>query len=145
VLIDAHPILALQPVWDHPPGIYRSIPEARAVVADLPIPWDRDPFWHDPVFMYFSTFHWHPLVNGASGFAPAWYDQLGQISRDYPSNETLDVYRRLGVEYIVLHEGYYGARTFQRVIRDSANQPRLQLVAVDTWDEGECRLYRLLR
>lgn len=145
VLIDAHPVLALQPLWDHPPGIYRSIPEPRAVVADLPIPWDRDPFWHDPVFMYFSTFHWHPLVNGSSGFAPAWYNQLGQISRDYPSNETLDVYRRLGVQYIVLHEGYYGARTFQRVVGDSATQPRLQFVAVDTWDEGECRLYRLLR
>jgi hypothetical protein len=145
VLIDAHPVLALQPLWDHPPGIYRSIPEPRAVVADLPIPWDRDPFWHDPVFMYFSTFHWHPLVNGSSGFAPAWYDQLGQISRDYPSNETLDLYRRLGVQYIVLHEGYYGAHMFQRVTGDSAKQPRLQLVAADTWEEGECRLYRLLR
>ncbi len=145
VLIDAHPDLALQPLWDHPPGIYRSIPDAGAVVADLPIPWDRDPFWHDPVFMYFSTFHWHPLVNGSSGFAPAWYDQLGQISRDYPSDETLDVYRRLGVQYVVLHEGYYGERTFQRVVGDSTKQPRLQFVAADTWDEGECRLYRLLR
>ena len=67
---DAHPVLALQPLWNHPPGIYRMIPEPAAVVADLPIPWDRDPFWHDPVFMYFSTFHWHPLVNGSSGFAP---------------------------------------------------------------------------
>jgi hypothetical protein len=145
ILIDAHPVLALQPLWNHPPGIYRMIPEPAAVVADLPIPWDRDPFWHDPVFMYFSTFHWHPLVNGSSGFAPAWYDQLGQISRDYPSDETLDVYRRLGVQYVVLHEGYYGARTFQRVVGDSARQLRLQFVAADTWDEGECRLYRLLR
>ncbi len=145
VLVDAHPVLALQPLWDHPPGIYGMIPESRAVVADLPIPWDRDPFWHDPVFMYFSTFHWHPLVNGSSGFAPVWYDQLGQISRDYPSDETLDVYRRLGVQYVVLHQGYYGERTFLRVVADSTRQPRLEFVAADTWDEGECRLYRLLR
>ncbi len=145
ILFEVRPVLALQPLWDHPPGIYRLIPEPHAVVADLPIPWDRDPFWHDPVFMYFSTFHWHPLVNGSSGFTPAWYDQLGQISRDYPSDETLDVYRRLGVQYVVLHEGYYGERTFQRVVRDSATQPRLQFVGTDTWDEGECRLYRLLR
>jgi hypothetical protein len=95
--------------------------------------------------MYFSTFHWHPIVNGSSGFRPAWYDQLGAISRDFPSDQTLDAYRRLGTEYFVLHEGYYHTTTFRRVVSDIEAQRRLQFVATVTWDEGECRLYRLLR
>jgi hypothetical protein len=93
--------------------------------------------------MYFSTFHWHPIINGSSGFAPPWYDQLGALSRDFPADSALDAYRRLGAEYFVLHEGYYH-ETFTRVVSASDAQPRLQFVATATWDEGECRLYRLL-
>jgi hypothetical protein len=145
LLIDVHPALELQPLWDHPPGIYQLIPDRRAVLADLPLPWDGDPFWHDPVYMYFSTFHWHPIVNGSSGFMPAWYDQLGALSRDFPSDGTLDAYRRLGTDYFVLHEGYYGTQKFGRVVSDIEAQPRLQFVETATWEEGECRLYRLLR
>ena len=144
LLIEVRPDLELQPLWDHPPGIYQLIPDRRAVVADLPLPWGNDPFWHDPVYMYFSTFHWHPLINGSSGFAPPWYEPLGALSRDFPSNETLDAYRRLGTEYFVLHEGYYG-RTFARVVSASEAQPRLQFVGSSNWEEGECRVYRLLR
>jgi hypothetical protein len=144
LLVEVHPVFELQPVWKHGPGIYRLIPDQHAALADLPLPWDRDPFWHDPVYMYFSTFHWHPIVNGSSGFIPPWYDRLGALSRDFPSDETLDAYARLGTEYFVLHEGYYGTNTFKRVVADSQKQPRLQFVATDTWEEGECRLYRLL-
>jgi hypothetical protein len=145
LLIDVHPLLELRPLWDHAPGIYQLIPDRRAVLADLPLPWDGDPFWHDPVYMYFSTFHWHPIVNGSSGFTAPWYDQLGGLSRDFPADQTLDAYRRLGTEYFVLHEGYYGTRTFKRVVADIETQPRLQFVETATWEEGECRLYRLLR
>jgi hypothetical protein len=145
LLIDVHPLLELRPLWDHAPGIYQLIPDRRAVLADLPLPWDGDPFWHDPVYMYFSTFHWHPIVNGSSGFTAPWYDQLGGLSRDFPADQTLDAYRRLGTEYFVLHEGYYGTRTFKRVVADIEAQPRLQFVETATWEEGECRLYRLLR
>ena len=144
LLVDVHPVLNLQPVWDHAPGIYRRIPDPHAVIADLPLPASQDPFWHDPVYMYFSTFHWHPLVNGSSGFVPRWYDALGIVSRRFPSDEALDAYQRLGTEYFVLHEGYYG-RTFGDVVAAAEAQPRLQFVATETWEEGESRLYRLLR
>ena len=83
-------------------------------------------------------------MNGSSGFAPPWYDALGMISRRFPSDEALDAYRRLGTEYFVLHEGYY-RQTFNAVVSAAAAQPRLQFVATNTWEEGECRLYRLLR
>ena len=43
LLVDVHPALDLQPVWDHAPGIYRHIPDPHAVVADLPLPTSQDP------------------------------------------------------------------------------------------------------
>ncbi len=144
VLVDLHPTLGLQPVWNHAPGIYGSVPDRQAVVADLPLPGESDLFWHDPVYMYFSTFHWHPLINGSSGFVPAWYSPLGAISREFPSDQTLDAFLALGTEYFVLHEGYYHD-TFKRVVADAEAQPRLRFVATSSWEEGECRLYRLLR
>jgi hypothetical protein len=144
LLVDVHPTLGLQPVWNHAPGIYSHVPDRRAVLADLPLPGDSDLFWHDPVYMYFSTFHWHPLINGASGFAPVWYAPLGAISREFPSDQTLDAFRALGTEYFVLHEGYYHD-TFKRVVADADAQPRLQFVATSSWEEGECRLYRLVK
>jgi hypothetical protein len=145
VLADVRPTIELQPLWDHPPAIYESVPDRRAVLADLPLPWGQDVFWHDPVYVYFSTFHWHPIINGSGGFVPAWYEPLGAIARDFPSDPTLDAFRKLGTEYFVLHEGYYGTPRFRRVVADAGRQPRLELVAASSWEEGECRLYRLRR
>src|SRR5262249_36981596 len=145
LIVDVHPIVALQPVWTHGPAIYRRVPDPHAVIANLPLPWGQDPFWHDPVYVYFSTFHWHPIVNGSSGFSPPWYDELGSVSRFFPSDAALDAHRRLGTEYFVLHEGYYGAAAYRRVASEADAQPRLRFVAAEVWEEGECRLYRLLR
>ena len=68
----------------------------------------------------------------------------GISEREFPSDTTLDAYQRLGTDYFVLHEGYYGPDTFKRVVSDVSTQPRLAFVATVTWDEGECRLYRLV-
>jgi hypothetical protein len=143
--VDVHPAIELQPLWNHAPGIYNYVPDPRAVLADLPLPWGQDAFWHDPVYMYFSTFHWHPIINGSSGFVPTWYEPLGAIARDFPSDATLDAFRKLGTEYFVLHEGYYGTAKFRRVVADAGLQDRLEFVATSSWEEGECRLYRLRR
>jgi hypothetical protein len=145
LLVDVHPTLDLQPLWNHAPAIYNDIPDRRAVLADLPLPSGQDVFWHDPVYVYFSTFHWHPIINGSGGFNPAWYEPLGALARDFPSDPTLDAFRQLGTEYFVLHEGYYGTPRFNRVVADAGRQPRLEFVATSTWEEGECRLYRLRR
>ena len=108
----------------------------------MPLPGPGDAFWHDSVFMYFSTFHWHPLVNGMSGFAPPHYGDLGRTARGFPSDETLDAFARLGTQYFVLHEGYY-REDWARVVAAADAQPRLQFVAVARWEEGEARAYRL--
>jgi len=137
-LVDVRPSLELRPLWTHAPDIYASVPD-RAVVADLPMFGSSD-----PVYVYLSTFHWHPLVNGASGFEPGWYASLVATSRQFPADETLDAFNRLGTKYFVIHESYY-RNAFPRVVAAADAQPRLQFVATSTWEEGECRLYRLVK
>jgi hypothetical protein len=138
VLVDVRPSLELRPLWTHGPGVYASLPD-RAVVADLPMSGTAD-----PVYVYLSTFHWHPLINGASGFEPAWYTPLVSASREFPADEALDAFSKLGTQYFVLHESYY-RNFFPRVVAAAEAQPRLQFVATSMWEEGESRLYKLVR
>jgi hypothetical protein len=138
VLVDVRPSLELRPLWTHAPPVYASVPEG-AVLANLPMPGNAD-----PVYIYLSTFHWPKVVNGASGFEPAWYAPLASISREFPADEALDAFSKLGTQYFVIHESYYRG-FFPRVVAAAAAQPRLQFVAASTWEEGESRLYRLIR
>jgi hypothetical protein len=143
LLIEVFPRLDLKPIWTHVPGVYARIP-GGAVLADMPFATARDPYWHDPIYVYFSTFHWHPITNGYSGFTPPWYAPLGVIAREFPSDQTLDAFRERGTEYFVLHEGFYH-EDFARIVADADAQPRLQFVTKASWEEGECRVYRLVR
>jgi hypothetical protein len=138
MLVDVHPTLELRPVWLHGPGIYQQIP-GEAVVADLPLLADGD-----SVFTYLSTFHWHPLVNGSSGFQPSWYPALAAALSTFPDDRALDALARVGTEYVVLHEAYYRDE-FDRISARADAQPRLAFVATSSWDEGACRLYRLIK
>jgi hypothetical protein len=136
VMLDARPSIELQPLWTHAPDIYARVP-GRAVLVDLPMLPNAD-----YVYEYLSTFHWRPIINGTSGFEPAWYTPLASISRAFPADDTLDAFAKLGAQYFVIHEAYY-RNTYARVVAAANAQPRLQFVAASTWEEGESRLYRL--
>lgn len=136
VMLDARPSLELQPLWTHAPDLYARVP-GRAALADLPMLPNAD-----PVYEYLSTFHWRPIVNGTSGFEPAWYTPLSSISRAFPADDTLDAFAKLGTQYFVIHEAYY-RNSYPRVVAAADAQSRLEFVAASTWEEGESRLYRL--
>ena len=57
--------------------------------------------------MYWSTQHWHRLVNGYSGFAPPDYAETLKRMRTFPDNASIALLRRLGVRFIVVHEAFY--------------------------------------
>ena len=56
-----------------PPAVYRylaSLPPST-VVAELPF----TDLWYNTRYLYFSTFHWHPIVNGFTSFFPPAYTE----------------------------------------------------------------------
>ena len=102
-------------------------------------------FGHDFLFMYFSTFHWNRLLNGASGFFPADYLEFRKDMDEFPSDRAVSALRTRGVEFVVIHGGFYGPSAYARVIADLDGQSSLRLVTADQWEGSEVRLYRLER
>lgn len=102
--LDAMPRLDLQPVPTRPPDLYRALdPREQVVLAEFPFAATRDQFWIDPTYMYYSTFGWHRLVNGASGMRPRWYDELETIMQSFPSDESVLRLRRQGATHVMVH------------------------------------------
>lgn len=94
-------------------------------------------------YVLLSTTHWKPLVNGYGAFWPADLQELaGQVGR-FPSAEALEVLRRWGVRYVVVHpllyERYGLAAAADVIARTDALHPGLSLIAADQ----HVRLYRV--
>jgi hypothetical protein len=98
--------LALIRYPNEPPPLYAWLAaQPRGVVAELPLP-EALP-GTDPRIAYLSTFHWQPIINGYSGFAPQSYlDQIYAL-RNFPDEEAMISLRRVGVRYVVVHLAAY--------------------------------------
>ena len=86
VAIDLHPALELVRVWPEPPPIYSGLAGDRDGWC-----WRRSrsstkvPGITDNIqYMYFSLWHWRPMINGYSGFTTPAYQQLLEDMADFP-------------------------------------------------------------
>jgi len=139
VLIEAWPTLALRPVWPEPPEMYnlmKNIP--GAVLAEMP--YDETA---NTQYMYFSTWHWTPMVNGYSGFVPKSYIQLRRDILLFPAAEAVDVLRRHGATHVTVNcgLGYAGCDELMDAMRRAR---RLRLSADTIWQGHSVQLYELL-
>ena len=96
-------------------------------VLDLPIYYAR---FSRATLMYRSTYHWHPLVEGYSGFLPPdYWARLSPLTRDLArpngttsravgliDETTIGLVRDLGVRYIVFHRSDYKAEDWPLVL-----------------------------
>jgi len=62
------------------------------------------------VYMFWSTRHWRPLVNGYSGYTPRDYDDTVKLMDTFPDEASIARLRALNVGHILVHEYYYAAR-----------------------------------
>ncbi|MBI4099826.1 hypothetical protein HY440_02360 [Candidatus Microgenomates bacterium] len=52
---------------------------------------------------YYSTIHWHPMVNGYSGYSPTeWENRVKWLQKNFPSSETIDYLENLGVKLVLV-------------------------------------------
>jgi hypothetical protein len=89
------------------PDVYRFLRTLdRSVVIEFPIvDWDLA-----PLYMYWSTQHWHQLVNGYSGFLPPDYAETMAHMAGFPDERSVKRLKKLNVRYIVVHEMLYKPR-----------------------------------
>lgn len=92
---------------DQAPPVYREVaalPEG-SVLVELPF----GAFTYEFRYMFYSTQHWKPLLNGYSGYFPLSYDQrravLARVSRD-PSR-AWSALAASGATHAIVHEAFY--------------------------------------
>ena len=109
VAVEYYSVPLLARVPSRPP-IYDALPRNTAnVLFELPLV--RPDIAIEPLYMYFSTFHWSTLVNGYSGFTPPSYERLHYSLEHFPDSAALAELRRRDVTHIVIHGALYGRRS----------------------------------
>lgn len=66
--------------------------------------------------VYQSAGHWQQLVNGNSGFEPAWLVKMGPLLDGFPDWRSFDLARRLGVDYLLLHRREYQPQDWDNLL-----------------------------
>jgi len=136
--------LQLRSIWHEPSPVYAALAGQPDAVL-LEFPFIAPDVALEPVYMYFSTFHWHRLVNGYSGFNPANYTELLYRMKAFPDDGTMEEIRRRGVDYVVVHGAFYRPAAYKELVTRLDGRPELHLQTVTRWQGGESRLYRVAK
>ncbi len=122
------PFAGIPPIYD----TLQSMP--GAVVLEWPLHSGAD-VSRNARYLVPATRHFHPLVNGYSGFEPASFRERAQAWREFPSDSVVAAMAHIGVTHVVVHVNEAGGR----VAAETAASDRLRLVA----DDGERRIYQV--
>jgi hypothetical protein len=124
----------------------RTMPDAVVFEWPVTVPW-RIHHMVDVLYMYRSTRHWRPLLNGYSGFYPDTYMKLLLEMRSFPDTNTLRYLQRAGATVLVVHEVQGSRPSYDYALERLARDPNVQVLAQDR-DAGQrvtfFRLYRSL-
>jgi hypothetical protein len=120
-----------------PPETYADLMKDRgdnptAVVFEFPTG-----AMEDPLYLYYSTFHWQSLVNGYSGFFPPSYRRLVGAVQNFPDEPSMNAIKAHGTGYLVVHgEWLFGGRYEQLLPLLDARRD-LTLVSRRPWQRGD--------
>lgn len=83
--------------------------------------------WNEPadcaLYLYWSTVHWQPMVNGFGSFDPPGNFGLGLLGNRWPSEYSTRVFRGKGIRYVVLHTDRLKPGHRQRLIAAAGRLP----------------------
>ncbi len=143
VFVEYRSTLMLKEIRTRPPPIYDALPHGpKTVLLELPL---RQPdIALEPTYMYFSTFFWHNLVNGYSGFKPTSYHELLEKMTNFPDKTSIEELRRRGTTHVVMHERFYRRGEYLEMVSRLERCSDLEPLLVLQSRHRETRLYRLL-
>jgi len=109
------------------PAVYKQIATLPpGPVLSLPI-YANTPLWfREANYQYFSTAHWHPIVNGDSREWPPQFRDLVERFKLFPDAAAASTLRDVGVAYVVLHANQRGA---DDVLAPARASPDFRLLA----------------
>jgi hypothetical protein len=124
------------------PAVHRRLAAMpRGAVVEFPFYQGSVDRHRQTEYMLLSTFHWQPLVNGYSDHLPARYLQAKPALVSFPSPESLEEIRSLGVRWVVVHFNRYTPeerRRLRPILRRLPTQLRLVM------DRPDVSLYEVI-
>ncbi len=144
VLFECRPRLDLESAPAVPPIYEWFSGRAAPVAAALPPGALDEPWRRECAYIYFSTSGWPRLLNGNSGLLPPSYWVFNASMGGFPDGPSLALLRARGVEYVLLHEEFYGRRRYQAVV-EAVEARRGDFIKVASASVGgfESRIYRI--
>jgi hypothetical protein len=105
----------LRPAPEAPP-VYRYVSALPKDVALAEFP--ADDLWYSTRYLFFSTFHWRPIVNGFTSFyPPAAVDRIRWLINPLRTpDEAWTTLHSSGVTHVVLHTGAWDENTANSLI-----------------------------
>ncbi len=87
-----------------PPPVYRWLREQRGpyAIVEMPVAHEGQ-LWRNAPYVYWSTIHWHPVVDAYSGFAPNSYASLRLVLEQFPDPLSRRALQIRDVRYVVVH------------------------------------------
>ena len=94
-------IIRKAPPKDRLPGFVAALKQQpQAPVFFWPAGYDQV---HEPLYMYYGTYIWYPMVNGLSGYLPPrQWELLSTLIETFPSEEAIELLRATGVRYVIV-------------------------------------------
>lgn len=130
-----------------PPDVYRLVQRLPdSLILELPVAEpDNTGISLDVFYMYYSTFHWHRLLNGYSGFLPTQYSSLLEILRTFPDERSIRELRVRKADYVLVHSGmnYWSFTPDEALQRRTAASQDLALVGCYRGPRGQSCIYQV--
>jgi hypothetical protein len=92
--------------------------QPQGPILELPVPQPSSLWLYEATYEYLSIYHWRPLVNGYSGYAPVDYVRTLEILREFPFGQSEAFLRRAGIRFVLVHERYAGSQRFAELLAD---------------------------
>jgi len=142
LMVDSWPRYDMEPMWEAPPSIYQSLP-ASAVLFEFPVHPPADRFLENVVYMYFSIWHWRPMVNGYSGFNPPQYAETLRGTVGFPAPATLVYLKSAGVTHVTVHCRYWDDTVCEATMRQLDADTAVKRIARSDWYGAPSSLYEI--
>jgi hypothetical protein len=125
--------------FERVPPVYSLLADERDPVVLVEVPFYPTGAIHEnAAYVFASTAHWKPLMNGYSGHIPQSYRDLAPVFWSFPDRRAIEAMRRAGATHVMVHP----ERLFDEgpaIVRELGTMTDMELVAVG--DRG-IRLYR---
>jgi hypothetical protein len=120
--------------------------QPRSVVAE--VPFAKADALHsisDGLYMFHSTWHWQPIVNGYSGFFPKTFIELAEATARFPDDHSIAYLKQRGVDLLVIHGSLMDSEDFGEMTASLLSRPDIEALARFEERMGSDIVFRLRR